>query len=183
MEGLSKLISAFAALSWPLVIGIVLYKLREPIHALLDSARGRKFTIRVAGNELTMEEASDQQRVILTDLQNKIAELEKHIEPKSGVDDILRDSSRKSVLWVDDNPRNNSYIVASLEARNVAVDLASSTNEALAKFNKAHYDFIISDMGRPESDKAAKNLRSDALKAGAAEITSSGTTLLTALPL
>jgi CheY-like chemotaxis protein len=211
MDGISKLISAIASLAWPLVLAIVLYNLRGPIRALVESARGRKFTIKVAGNELSMEEASEQQRVMLTDLQNKLAELEKRSEPNVNADDIVHRASgvtRKRILWVDDNPKNNSYLVASLEERGVQVDIALSTDEALAKFNKSHYDFVISDMRRPENDKAgielvhkikalspstpififcgpwaARNLRTEAMKAGAAEITSSGTRLLTVMPL
>jgi CheY-like chemotaxis protein len=211
MEGLSKLITAVASLAWPVVLAVLLYKLRDPIRALIESARGRKFTIKVAGNELTMEEASEQQRVMLSDLQNKLAALEKQVEPNVNADNIVRHvsgPSKKAILWVDDNPKNNSYLVASLEERGVRVDTALSTEEALTKFNKFHYDIVISDMGRPEGDKAgidlirkikargpdtpvfifsgfwaASNLRDEALKAGATEITSSGTTLLSALPL
>jgi hypothetical protein len=115
MEGLSKLITAVASLAWPLVLAAVLYELWGPIRALADSALSRKFTIKVGGNELTMEEASEQQRVILSDLQNKVAALEKHAEPNVSTDNIVLKPAariRKTILWVDDNPKNNSYLIA-----------------------------------------------------------------------
>ena len=65
MESLAKLISALSALAWPAIFCYLLYKFHDPILTLIKSAQGRKFTIKVAGNELTMEEASEQQRKIV----------------------------------------------------------------------------------------------------------------------
>jgi CheY-like chemotaxis protein len=211
MDALAKLVSALASLAWPLVFAVLLYKLYIPIRTLVESARGRKFTIKVAGNELTMEEASEQQRVMVSDLQTKFAELEKRLN--TGLAPLqspigASPTSSKRILWVDDQPKNNSFLVASLEERGAKVDIALSTEEALAKLKKTQYDIVLSDMGRPEGDKAgldltrkleelniktpvyiycggwaARNLRDEALKAGVVEITSSGTTLLSVLPL
>jgi len=211
VDAIAKLVSALASLAWPLVFAVLLYHLYGPIRTLVESARGRKFTIKVAGNELTMEEASEQQRAIVSDLQTKLAELEKRIPlsllaPQSAIN--APTSNSKRILWVDDNPKNNSYFIASLEERGVRVDIALSTDEALAKFKSTQYDIVVSDMGRPEGSKAgldltvklkaqrpnlpififcgasaARNLRDEAMKAGVTEITSSGTTLLSALPL
>lgn len=211
MDNLAKLIAALASLAWPVVLAVLLFKLHQPIRTLLESALKRKFTIKVAGNELTMEEASEQQRAIVSDLQNKLAELEKRLN--LGADTLALPlaapaASGKRILWVDDKPKNNSYLVATLEERGVRVDTALSTDEGLAQFKKLTYDIVVSDMGRPESDKAgidltrkikqvspqtpvfifcgtwaARTLRAEALAAGANEITSSGSTLLSALPL
>lgn len=208
MADLAKLISALAALAWPIVFAVLLYKLYEPIRVLVDSARARKFTIKVAGNELTMEEVSEQQRAILTDLQEKVAEIEKQAPTAIARTSTESQSSRKRILWVDDQPKNNSYLVAGLSERGVMVDTALSTDEAVAKIKTGNYDIVISDMGRPEGDQAgldltrqlkelsvqapiyifcggwaAKNLRKQALDAGVSGITSSGTTLLSMLPL
>lgn len=211
MDDLAKLISALSTLAWPIVIAVLLFKLYEPLRTLVESARGRKFTIKVAGNELTMEEASEQQRAIVTDIQAKLAELEKRFNPTSELSPRraeLLSSSSKRILWVDDSPKNNSYLVASLEERGARVDIALSTAEGIAMFKKQHYDIVLSDMGRPEGEKAgidltqkikaispgtpififcgtwaARNLRAEALSAGASEITSSGTTLLSAMSL
>lgn len=55
MNDLAKLISALASLAWPLVAAVLLFNLYNPIRTLVESALKRKFTIKVAGNELTME--------------------------------------------------------------------------------------------------------------------------------
>jgi CheY-like chemotaxis protein len=114
----------------------------------------------------------------------------------------------KRLLWVDDNPRNNSLLAATLEERGLRVDIALSTDEGLAKFRRQPYDLVLSDMGRPEGEKAgidltrkikslspgtpvfiycgswaARNWREEALQAGATEITASASSLFAALPL
>ncbi len=209
MDDLAKLISALAALAWPAVFAVLLVKLFGPIRALVESARGRKFTIKVAGNELTMEEASEQQRVLLADLQNKLAQLEKGLaSPVPAASATEAKARGKRVLWVDDRPRNNSFLVASLQDRGVQVDIARSTTEGLEALKQARYDAVISDMGRPEGETAgidlalkmktvapgvpvfiycgkwaATHLRDDALAAGVVLITSSGSSLMAALPL
>ena len=211
MDDVAKLISAIASLAWPLVLAILLFKLFGPIRALVESALRRKFSIKVAGNELTMEEVSEQQRMIVSDIQSKVSELERRLNtlPNAAPAQLRTlEQSAKRVLWVDDNPRNNSLLAASLEERGARVDIALSTEEAIAKFKRQPYDFVLSDMGRPEGDKAgidltqkikalspktpvfifcgswaARNLRAEALSAGVNQITSSATTLLSALPL
>jgi CheY-like chemotaxis protein len=210
MDAIAKLITALASLAWPLVLAVLLFKLFGPIRALVESARGRKFSIKVAGNELTMEEVSEQQQAIVNDLQSKVAELEKRINLAPNVvppQPPALEQSTKRILWVDDNPRNNSLLAAAIEERGARVDIALSTDEGLAKFKKQAYDIVLSDMGRPENEKAgidltkklkalspdtpvfiycgswaARNLRAEALSAGANEITASATTLLSALP-
>lgn len=211
MDELAKLITAVASLAWPIVLAVVLYKLFEPIRSIVASALGRKFTIKIAGNELTMEEVSEQQRSIVNDLQRKVAELENRVGnmPNApSTKSLAVEQSAKRILWVDDNPRNNSLFAAALEERGARVDIALSTDDGLLKFKKQPYDLVLSDMGRPEGEKAgidltkrlkaispatpvfifcgswaARNLRAEALSAGASEITSSAITLLAALPL
>ena len=212
METFAKLISAVSSLAWPLMCVYLIYKFYEPISKLIQSAQGRSFTIKVAGQELTMDEASEQQRQIIGDLQNKISEIEKamsgEVPLRTDAAKWVKERPGKRILWVDDRPKNNSYIAAFLEDHGAIVDLALTTSEGLHKFQHSKYDIVISDMGRPESERAgidlvreiratgsqvpfyifcggwaAQNLRTESLDAGATDITSSGTTLLSILPL
>lgn len=208
MEAAAKLISALAALAWPLVFGLLLIKLFPSIRELVESARGRKFSIKVAGNELTMEEASEQQRMLLSDVQGKLADLEKRL-PLMNAGGTLSEPQAPTgnrILWVDDKPKGNSVLVESLEERGWRVDTAASTDEALRRLEHGHFDLLISDMSRPEGRKAgidlarkvqgmprvipvyiycgkssATNLREEALAAGVTEITSSASTLMALL--
>jgi CheY-like chemotaxis protein len=144
-------------------------------------------------------------------MQSKLAELEKRLitSPQALLtSEPVSLSNSKRVLWVDDRPKNNSFYVATLEDKGIKVDIALSTEEGINKFKSLSYDFVISDMGRPEGEKAgidlarkiralnkdvplfvfcgkwaAQNHREEALQAGINEITSSGTTLLSRLPI
>ncbi|HEY5851123.1 MAG TPA: response regulator [Lysobacter sp.] len=211
MEQTAKLISAVASLAWPVLIAVLVYSLFEPIKGLVESARSRKFTVRVAGNELSMEEASEQQRAILSDLQAKTAELQKQVGASALSMDIPATEVGRSnprILWVDDTPKNNSFLMAALQDRGATVDIAKTTDEAIQRVGNATYDAIISDMSRPEGERAgidlarklkamgvvapiyifcgkgaATALRQEALQAGVTDITDSATTLFSFLPL
>lgn len=218
MENAANLFSALASLAWPVVFAVLLFKLYDPIRKLVESASGRKFTLKVAGNELSMEEVSEQQGKIVRDLQLKLAELEKNLAasaPSAQMAPRAPMAARSApaaetrrILWVDDMPRNNSFLIAALQEQGVRVDQATSTDEGLARAKSLRYDAVVSDMGRPEGEKAgidltrklkalqpqtpvflfcsphsALALRDEALAAGADGITASGTSLLSALPL
>lgn len=206
MESLASLLGAIASLVWPLICVFAIIFFAKQIRQVLES---RKFTIKVAGNELTVGEASEQQRIIINDIQQKIAELEKRlVQPSAKAIIPERGEANLSnrVLWVDDRPKNNSYFMSYLEERGITVETALSTVEGIEKLRSRTYDVIISDMGRPEGEKAgidlvkavrtlnkdisvyifcgawaARNLRNEALQAGITDITSSGTTLLSQL--
>lgn len=229
MERLADVLSALAALAWPAVVAVLLYQLRSPLRKLVESASARRFTLKVAGNELSMEEATEQQGRVLQDLQLKLAELEQRLgaapQPMSMPKvagrapagaagaaptpaQSLPSAEGRRLLWVDDMPRNNAYLVAALRAQGVQVDTALDTDEALARFQADPYDIVVSDMARGDDRQAgialtrrlrtlapqvpvyiycgaetAHNRRDEALAAGAAGITASGTELLAALPL
>jgi CheY-like chemotaxis protein len=219
MENASKLIQALASIAWPLLVAFLLIRFGSVIKSVLETAKGRKFTFKVAGNELTMEEASEQQRVLINDLQKHIVEIQKRLEistltpTRAEIKQIENALPKvKSILWVDDNPKNNAFLIANLSELGIEVDTALSTSEALSKFESKKYDRVISDMGRKEpgkynqtaglyltkqlraidkkvpiliycSSRAAQEFRSEALAAGANEITSSPTVLLNALRL
>ena len=71
---------------------------------------------------------------------------------------VIRRASRSTVLWVDDNPNNNSFERQALEALGVSFVLAESTDEALKKISRQRFDAIISDMGRPPDPRAGYTL-------------------------
>ncbi|GHD02890.1 response regulator [Pseudorhodoferax aquiterrae] len=213
MQDFAALVSALASLAWPAVAVFLLVWLRGPVGELIASAKQRKFKIVLAGNELSMEEAAQQQSQVVLDLQAKLAELEKRLGPPPEAAAApmaaraVPVARGQRVLWVDDIPRNNSYLIAALQDRGVEVDTALSTDEGLARFAAQRYDVVVTDMGRPEGRTAgidlvrrlralgtqvplyiycsvdsAKRWRDEALQAGATDITASGTSLLGVLP-
>lgn len=161
MEAVQKLIQALAALLWPVIVLAIVLRFRPAIVAIVESARSRKFTLKIGGQELTMEEANQTQQKLITDLQGQVAEIQKRLDGAGGP---LASSQFvaaaappppamqqvKSLLWVDDNPKNNSYFIEHLSELGVKVDTAESTSEAARLFDSRRYDYVISDMGRQE---------------------------------
>jgi len=118
---------------------------------------GAQNTILVGGAELTLTEVSQQSRILLADLQDQILNIQKAVPsavPPTSPEDAVRRAGPpnvRSILWVDDNPKNNSFIVERLTNRGIQVTQVLSTNEALSLMKTRSYDRVISDMGRQES--------------------------------
>ncbi|MFZ1123622.1 MAG: response regulator [Candidatus Baltobacteraceae bacterium] len=81
-------------------------------------------------------------------------------------DDTLPTFSRASILWVDDRPENNTYLIQAFKELGIHVDTPRSTNDALELLNRRQYDVIISDMGRPPDQRAGYTLLSELRKRG-----------------
>ncbi|QTA93163.1 ARPP-1 family domain-containing protein [Desulfonema magnum] len=62
-------------------------------------------------------------------------------------------SHLKAVLWVDDEPENNREETDILTRGGTRVITATSSSEAMKKFESEKFDRIISDMGRMENGK------------------------------
>ncbi len=59
--------------------------------------------------------------------------------------------SLAAVLWVDDNPRNNTVLVSAMQASGIEVSLAMSTQEALRALSSRSFGLVITDAGRREA--------------------------------
>ncbi len=165
MEQAASLINSLASLLWPLLVFFVLWKFAPAIRGIIESAQARKFTLKIGGQELTMEEVSQQQQNLIADLQSQLNELSKAVEAlQRGLQAETLEETQAVVppprehipyrlLWVDDNPKNNSYFLQLLSNAGVQVDLARSTEEALSKLREKRYRAIVSDMGRKEDGR------------------------------
>jgi len=160
MEGATTLIAAVSALLWPVIVIGALAIFRSPMKELILSAKSRKFTIKIGGQELTMDEATEQQAKLIGDLQSQITEIRALLARTNPVEVRAQPAfsgpqvrELSSVLWVDDEPKNNSYFVEELGRLGVRVDLARTTSEGLSKAGNRRYSVIISDMGRREDGK------------------------------
>jgi CheY-like chemotaxis protein len=64
----------------------------------------------------------------------------------------------KSVLWVDDAPKNNELAVRALRRIQLDVEQVVSTEAAIKAMAERHFDVIISDMGRAGNPQAGYEL-------------------------
>lgn len=135
-----------AVLTLALIVG--LWRLWPVLRTILET---RKFTIKIAGFELSAQEATDQIRAQIEDLQAKVAAL----APASGAPalEVMGAKTGRRVLWVDDNPANNAALIASFQEAGAVIDQEKTTAEALARVGRGRvsYDAVITDMGRTEA--------------------------------
>jgi len=212
MTDVAKLLEALATIAWPVIVILLILLFRPAVAALIESARSRKFTLKIGGQELTMEEASEQQRNLIADLQAQVVEIRERIgrpvaEAPQAEAHLNGRHFAGAVLWVDDQPKNNSFLVGQLTDKGVNVDLALSTSEGLRMFGDRTYAVVVSDMGRTEDGifkstaglellrqiraskgtvpfifyttfRATREYRTEALSLGATAITSSPTEIL-----
>ena len=68
----------------------------------------------------------------------------------------------KHILVVDDEPLVSESVKMILTLDGHKADTAQSAEEALAKFNKDHYDIIVTDFAMPgmRGDELARNIKS-----------------------
>ena len=190
MEGISAIINSIATILWPLIVIIILIIFRKSVQALIESARGRKFTVKIGEMELSMDEFSKQQSVMINDLQTRVNELQRKVDTTTRESvpqteelafadrrvDVRRaedvqimvskpnvksvtldiDDDIKDILWVDDNPKNNAFLIDSLDYHGVSVFTVGNTKEAVERFKRGAFDCVISDSCRHEG-KGADN--------------------------
>jgi CheY-like chemotaxis protein len=127
--------------------------------------RTRGFTVKVGGVELSVEEATEQLRRQITDLQTHMAtELAERGEPgrpgppaapgagPAGAEVPVRaDQGPPTILWVDDDPDAKTMELAKLRDDGVEVLLARSTAEAMDVLSlRRGVQAIVTDLGRAE---------------------------------
>ncbi|MFF5147760.1 response regulator [Streptomyces sp. NPDC013157] len=149
MKDATELIRALTGLAWPLFAAWVVWKLLPEIRGIV---RHRAFSIKVGNNELTVQEFTNQVVETTAELQQQLTvrtdQSRLRQEPSPPPQRVLH-----RVLWVDDNPSNNAYQTAQLQAIGVEVVQAESTDEGLRALRRASrpFDAVISDMGRAEA--------------------------------
>ena len=154
MKETSDLLEALAHLAWPVLAGAVLWRL---LPALSEVIRSRGFVIKVGGFELSAQEATDQLRSKLSELQARVEEL-RPLEASRGASAATAPASSvvpRRILWVDDRPENNALEIARLRDTGVEVVTATSTTQGLDQLLRRHLAVaaVITDMGRLEGGR------------------------------
>ena len=150
----AQLISAIVPLAWPLLVGIVVWKLFPSIRTLIQ--RG-EVDLEVGGMKIKIQNATENLDDSIADLQAKIIDLQEKIGHLDAPEQI-KDSAvspiphleSKAVLWVDDNPENNAFEIERLTDWGFEVVLAKSTTEAMLKLANETFSLVLSDLGRRE---------------------------------
>jgi len=162
LEAISKLVEALSKVAWPLLAVYLLWKLFPAVLRVVES---RAFKVKVGEMEISVQDASDQLQVQVSDLQKKVEALRGKFDQTNapGPDAVAGPQSRptacarpssvpRRLLWVDDQPSNNAFEVARLKAEGIEVVEAKTTEEAMriAVAGRSPISAVISDMGRRE---------------------------------
>lgn len=173
-ESIASIVSSVASLvgawAWPLLILILILRFRKPASRLLEpiaralqlriekgdgaeagiSVAGMSFNAKLVAASENVSKASTQPGVVSGPVSPRQAQavLEKAIPTR----DAAARLPGSTVLWVDDNPGNNTYVAGALRELGVAVTLALSTDQALSILDVNSFNAIISDMGREEPE-------------------------------
>lgn len=148
-----RLLEAVGSLAWPTLAAIVIWRGFPFLRQLLQS---RGFAVKVGGMELTVQEASDQLRQQVEDLQRKLSEVRQQTQTAAATAPPAPTPTAavpRRVVWVDDVPANNAYEIARLRDDGVEVIQCMSTEEALQLLlgQRVAARVVVSDMGRKEN--------------------------------
>jgi CheY-like chemotaxis protein len=150
-----ELIKALTPLVWPLLVAILLWKLFPVLKGIVTS---RSFSVKIAGMEVSVQDATEQFQTQISDLQKQVLLLRSDKQPAGSGPEFTEPPAPSAVakrspriLWVDDNPTGNALEIAQLRERGIDVTQAVSTDDAMAVLNNdLSFDAIVSDMGRRE---------------------------------
>lgn len=172
MKLFELILSYLQAIIWPLIALVILFYVRTPLKKFLDDLI--EVNLKAGPIETTVKrkqiiEAAASLGAATAHWQNvaqenqEVLDAEKTKDIAKVVDQLVtprtsRQLEGASVLWVDDRPMNNTYERQALEALGIQFTISKSTEDALERLERKHYDLIISDMARPPDQKAGYTL-------------------------
>ena len=155
----ARIIEAVGSLLWPLLVAVIVVRVAPHVPGVVadlrHAMRTRAFTVKVGGAELSVEEATEQLRRQVSDLQSHMAaQLAERgpIGEAVAAGALPADQGRPTVLWVDDRPEANALELAKLRDDGIEVLQARSTAEAMDVLAlRRGVRAIVTDLGRTES--------------------------------
>lgn len=169
IDSLLKLVELL--LSWPVIFLIILLLFRNAISVFLPDLARRISKAEVAGTKFefspvavnALKDAIDQGAEIYKDKPQELVDfVQKQVDKLPTAQSVPQaipqlSMAGKSILWVDDNPRNNVYEESVLKRLGANIQQAISTDEALSFLHNQRFSLIISDVGRKEGIKNNPN--------------------------
>jgi CheY-like chemotaxis protein len=159
----ARIIEAIGSLLWPLLVAVLLIRVLPHVPSLVAelrrAMRTRAFTVKIGGAELTVEEATEQLRRQVTDLQTHMAvQLAERGELGGAAPATAEEAAapapgqgRPTILWVDDQPGDHTLDLAKLRDDGVEVLLARSTAEAMDVLSlRRGVQAVVTDLVRSE---------------------------------
>ncbi len=159
LDAITKLLSVFV---WPGIFLFILIQFGSDLREFFKNLS--EFSLKGAGFEASMKRRQTEAAAALAvaasqrSTEGATPEGAANVFAEAVTPQIIKQAGRSTVLWVDDNPKNNFYERLALKALGVSFVLALSTQEALDQIKRQCFDAIISDMGRPPDSQAGYTL-------------------------
>jgi len=150
-----EIFEAIASIAWPVLVLILFIALYGQIKNLLNS---KQVSIKVAGMELNIGEATSQIADHVLDLEKKVLELKCEIDDANGKEIKITAKTKMKdwrILWVTENHTFHALEIDFLEKDGVDVIKANTTKEAMEilKDENDSIDAIITGLSRKENNK------------------------------
>jgi CheY-like chemotaxis protein len=156
-----KLIEAIPAIVWVIFATVVYLTLRRPV---LERVVPRLSKVKGLGIELTLAgELLDKASESTADVGGASPTIT--ASERRGVlrrlDHAIPYLKEGRILWVDDIPENNRYLIQLFEQAGMTVDLALSTDTALRLLRQRAYNLVLSDIRRGDDSRAGIRMLED----------------------
>lgn len=152
----ARIIEALGSLLWPLLLAVVVLRVVPHLPGLIadlrQALRARAFKVKIGGAELSVEEATEQLRRQVTDLQTQMAsQLAERGPARAAAAAPRQDQRRPTILWVDDRPERSAFELAKLRDDGVEILQARSTDEAMDVLAlRRGVQAVVTNLGRTE---------------------------------
>lgn len=147
-----KLIDAIPALAWVAFALVVYLTLRRP---LVTQILPRISTVKGLGVEFTLvQELLDKASESKKDQPGPTVTVTQRAGVLQRLDHAVAYLKGGRILWVDDYPSGNRYLIDLFKEVGMTVNLALSTDDALKLLDHRSYDLVLSDISRDDDDQA-----------------------------
>jgi hypothetical protein len=172
VQFLQLIIQLLQIFVWPAFGVFLVCALKKPLVELLEKTSLR--SLKLPGIELELsnriESAAAAGAAIAqssTETPERIGDAVRNIARvllKPAMNVVL--GQKKRILWVDDRPSNNRYLINAFSSLGIRITTALSTTDAINVLKQSSFDLVISDMGRPPDNEAGITLLKEMRKMG-----------------
>lgn len=139
-----------AQLGWPLAFLGVALGFRKAIGGLMQR---EGFGFEFSGFKVTTTQAAREAAESASEVAKRLADLERRLAAAGLMAPETNERREVSILWVDDFPANNAFLMEKLQSDGARIQKEISTDSAISALSEGEFDLIVSDLGRIENGR------------------------------
>jgi CheY-like chemotaxis protein len=149
---------------WPILILVLCIIFRGPISELIKPNPDQSMVVKVGPSGIEISRVASAAAAVAAGAAAR-AEQGQPVNQQvlannlaQGIEASLRSGDvktlKRKILWVDDMPSNNDYLIRAFQDLGIVVTTSTSTSEAQKELSDNKFNLVISDMSRPDDDRA-----------------------------